>query len=351
MRALELRSYEEGERSLTLVERPLPEPREGEVLVRVEAAPVNPSDLMFLRGMYGQRKRLPVVAGFEGAGTVVAAGGGLWPRYLAGKPVACAAPFDGDGTWAEYMVAPAAQVIPLSRGTDIEQAASMIVNPFSAWALMERAGELKAGAVVQTAAASALGRMVVRLAVRRGLHTINVVRRRAQAELLGREGAGHVLDSNAPDFDENLRELCARHRATVAFDAVAGEMTGRVLRAMPKGARAVVYGALSQEGCVVDPRSLIFEGKVVEGFWLSEWLGRRSALRKFLVARKVEEMLRGELKTEVRARLPLEEAAAGLRAYAGEMTGGKVLFTPHAPARETNRRGADGAEQYSPSRV
>jgi NADPH:quinone reductase-like Zn-dependent oxidoreductase len=330
MRALELSSYEEGERSLAVVERPLPRPHAGEVLVKIAAAPVNPSDLMFVRGLYGQRKRLPVVAGFEGAGTVVEAGAGLLPRYLLGKPVACAAPFDGDGTWAEYMVTPAAQVIPLSSATDLEQAAAMIVNPFSAWALLERAAELKANAVVQTAAASALGRMVVRLAMARGLHTINIVRRPEQAQVLAHEGAAYVLDSNDADFDERLGELCVRLRASVGFEAVAGEMTGRVLRAMPRGGRIVVYGALSREGCVVDPRSLIFEGKRVEGFWLADWLKRQNALKKFLVARKVEKLLRGELKTEVRARLPLEEAVGGIRAYARDMTGGKVLFIPHA---------------------
>jgi len=328
MRALELRSYEEGEHSLAVVERPLPVPKAGQVLVEMAAAPVNPSDLMFLRGLYGQRKRLPVVAGFEGAGRVVAAGGGAWARYLLGRPVACAAPFDGDGTWAEYMLAPAEQVIPLGRGTDLEQAASMIVNPFSAWALMGRAAELKAKAVVQTAAASALGRMVVRLAAARGVETINVVRRAEQAETLRLAGAAHVLDSTAADFDARLRELCSRLGATVAFEAVAGETTGRILAAMPRGGLAVVYGALSQGACAVDPRSLIFEGKRVEGFWLADWLRRQNALRKFLMARKVERMLGGELKTEVRARLPLEEAAEGIRRYADNMTAGKILLVP-----------------------
>ncbi|HZI20259.1 MAG TPA: zinc-binding dehydrogenase [Pyrinomonadaceae bacterium] len=333
MRALELRSYEEGERSLAVVERPVPAPGPGQVLIEMAAAPVNPSDLMFLRGLYGQRKRLPVVAGFEGAGRVVAAGPGVWPRYLAGKPVACAAPFDGDGTWAEYMLAPASQVIPLTRGTDLELAASMIVNPFSAWALMERAAQLKAGAVVQTAAASALGRMVVRLAARRGVETVNVVRRAEQAEALRRDGARHVLDSTGEDFDRRLRELCASLKATVAFEAVAGEMTGRVLAAMPRGSRAVVYGALSQGACAIDPRSLIFEGKRVEGFWLSDWMKKQNVLKKFLVARKVEEMLGGELKTEVRARLPLEEAAEGIRQYASDMTAGKIILVPREGAR------------------
>jgi NADPH:quinone reductase len=333
MRALELRSYEAGEHSLAVVERPVPAPGAGQVLVEVAAAPVNPSDLMFLRGLYGQRKRLPVVAGFEGAGRVVAAGGGAWARYLAGKPVACAAPFDGDGTWAEYMLAPAAQVIPLSRGTDLDQAASMIVNPFSAWALMGRAAELKAKALVQTAAASALGRMIVRLAAARGIETINIVRRAGQVEALRRAGATHVLDSTGENFDRDLRELCARHGATVAFEAVAGEMTGRVLNAMPRGARAILYGALSHGACSVDPRALIFEGKGVEGFWLADWLRRQNVLKKFLVARKVEQMLGGELKTEVRARVPLEEAIEGIRRYAADMTAGKILLVPRAGTR------------------
>ncbi|HEV3468275.1 MAG TPA: zinc-binding dehydrogenase [Pyrinomonadaceae bacterium] len=328
MRAVELRSYEEGEGGLSVVERPVPSPRRGEVLVRIAAAPVNPSDLMFVRGLYGHRKRLPVVPGFEGSGVVVASGGGLLGSYLKGRRVACAAPLEGDGTWAEYMRVPAAQCIPLRKGVETEHAASMIVNPFTAWALMELARRSGARAVVQTAAASALGRMVVRLGRSQGVEVISVVRRDEQVRLLQTEGARHVLNSEAADFDERLRELCARLRATVAFEAVAGELTGRVLRAMPEGGRAVVYGALSQAGCVVDPRSLIFESKRVEGFWLSQWLLGRNALRRILVAGKVQRLLAGELKTEVRARLPLERAAEGLRRYQREMTGGKIILVP-----------------------
>ncbi|HEU4597223.1 MAG TPA: alcohol dehydrogenase catalytic domain-containing protein, partial [Pyrinomonadaceae bacterium] len=166
MRALELRDYEDAD-ALALVERPVPRPGEGEALVRIAATPINPSDLMFVRGLYGQKKRLPVVPGFEGSGVVVEAGDGMMGRYLKGKRVACAAPFDGDGTWAEYMLTPAALCIPLDARTELESAASMIVNPFTAWALLARARRLGAKAVVQTAAASALGRMVVRLAAAR----------------------------------------------------------------------------------------------------------------------------------------------------------------------------------------
>ena len=226
------------------------------------------------------------------------------------------------------MLADASYCIPLRKATDIEQASTMIVNPFTAWALLSIAKQLGAQAIVQTAAASALGRMIVRLATSRGVGSVNIVRRAEQVALLKSEGAANVLNSSDEDFDERLRELCKHLRATVMFDAVAGELTGRVLRAMPSGATAIVYGALSLEGCLADPRSLIFERKSVRGFWLSDWLRSQGALEKFRASGSVQKLLGGELKTEIRARLPLERAAEGINEYAHEMTGGKILLVP-----------------------
>lgn len=328
MRAVELRSYEGGADALAVVDRPVPRPGAGRVLVRIKASPVNPSDLSFLRGAYGIKKELPVVPGFEASGEVVASGGGVWANHIVGRRVACAAPADGDGTWAEFMLAEAAFCIPLSKFTDIEQAATMIVNPFTAWALLGLAEERGARAVVQTAAASALGRMIVRLARSRGVRVVNVVRRREQVELLKSEGAADVLDSSEQDFDARLEELCKSLRATVAFDAVAGQLTGRVLRAMPAGSECVVYGGLSAEGCLLDPRSLIFERKRLRGFWLTDWMRRTGALKKFSASRSIQKLLKDELHTEIRARFPLEQAPEGVRLYEREMTGGKVLFVP-----------------------
>jgi NADPH:quinone reductase-like Zn-dependent oxidoreductase len=226
------------------------------------------------------------------------------------------------------MLADAAQCIPLRKDTDIEQASMMIINPFTAWALLGLSKELRAPAVVQTAAASALGRMIQRLAKKRGVGVVNVVRRPEQVALLEGEGAQYVLDSTADDFDERLKELCKRLRATVAFDAVAGELTGRLLSAMPNGGTAIVYGGLSMQPCLADPRSLIFERKTVRGFWLSDWMRNAGALKKLLAAQGVQRLLKDELRTEVRARLPLEQAPEGVRTYAGEMTGGKIIFVP-----------------------
>src|SRR6516225_9318211 len=138
-------------------------------------------------------------------------------------------------------------------------------------------------------------------------------------------GAEYVLDSSDPQFDQALATLCRQLGANLAFDTVAGDMTGRILRAMPPGSRVLVYGALSLQACQIDPSSLIFAGKHVEGFWLSAWLRRRNLVGQFRLARQVQVLLVGELKTEIQTRLPLEEAAQGLALYSNNMTAGKVL--------------------------
>lgn len=340
MRALELRAYDVAPESLAVVEKSVPRPGAGQVLVRISASPVNPSDLAFLLGLYGVKKPLPVVPGFEASGRVVQAGRGFLARSLVGKRVACAALTDGDGTWAEYMVTSASLCIPLIKEINDEQGATAIVNPLTAWALMNMAKRNRARAVVQTAAASALGQMVESLGRRFRLPVINIVRRTAQVDLLKSRGAEHVLESSAADFDERLRELCLQLKATVGFDAVAGELTGRILNAMPDGALVIVYGALSGEGCLVDPRALIFEGKRVEGFWLSKWLRSQNIVNMLRTTRRVQKLLANDLKTEIRARLPLEDAHKGLKMYSEQMTGGKILFIPGLK-KEVSRRNAE----------
>ncbi len=330
MRAVLLRDYGGGPDSITVAEVPVPRPGPGQVLVRVAASPVNPSDLMFIRGLYGFTKPLPAIPGFEGSGTVVAAGRGIMPRLLLGRRVACAAadPNIVGGTWAEYLVTFAKLCIPLRKEVELEQGATMVINPLTAWGLLEEARRGSHRAVVQTAAASALGRMVVRLGRRFSIATINIVRRPEQAELLRKMGAEHVLNANDSGFDGNLRDLCHALGATIGFEAVAGEMSGRILRAQPRGSRLLIYGALSREPSRIDPGSLIFEGKRVEGFWLSSWLRSKTLLGQLRIAGKVQGLLGTDLRTDIQARLPLEGAARGLEQYATHMTSGKVLFVP-----------------------
>ena len=165
MRAVQLKAYDGKPGSLTVAEVPVQRPGPGEVLVKVFASPVNPSDLAFITGNYGIKKALPATPGFEGSGTVVATGSGMMARVMTGRRVACAAadPKSTGGMWAGYIVTSAQFCVPLSKRVDLEQGATMLVNPLTAWALVGEARRGRHRAIVQTAAASALGRMVVRL--------------------------------------------------------------------------------------------------------------------------------------------------------------------------------------------
>jgi len=330
MRAVQLRAYDGKPESIGVVEMPTPVPARGEVLIRVHASPINPSDLHFVRGEYGFKKPLPTVPGFEGSGTVVAAGGGLLAKWLKGRRVAFAVAEAGveSGAWAQYVVTRALRCVPLRKDVDLEQAAAMLVNPLMAIALMDEARRGGHHAIVQTAAASALGKMIIRLAKRSSIPLVNVVRRPEQVDALRQAGAEHVLDSSAADFDANLRRICRELGATICFDAVAGAVGGRVLHAQPKGSHLIVYGGLSGQPLPVTGGELIFDGKRVSGMWLSRWMTQRNPLRQLQTANTVQSLLAGDLSSPIQARLPLQDVARGLEQYANNMSAGKVLFMP-----------------------
>ena len=168
-----------------LVERALPVPKHGQLLIHMRAAPINPNDLMFLDGIYEVKKPLGTIAGFEGTGTVVATGGGAIARFMLGRDVACAAG-EGDGTWAEYACADALQSAPLKHGTDPQQAAMLLTNPLTASVLLATARRAGHRAFVQNAAAGAIGKMLVRSGARAGEPVIISVRRPAQAAAFAR---------------------------------------------------------------------------------------------------------------------------------------------------------------------
>jgi NADPH:quinone reductase-like Zn-dependent oxidoreductase len=336
MRALQLDQYREDVveaiEGLKVVERSVPTLRRGQVLVRMEAAPCNPSDLLLLQGKYGVIKTLPCVPGWEGAGTVVATGGGWLAGRLKGKRVACGVQDDRDGTWAEFLVTEATMCIPLKRRLPIEQAASMIVNPLTAMGLLDTARRDGHRAAVHTAAASQLGRMLLALATETSCPVIHVVRREDQAKLLRSLGAEHVLNSSVESFADQFRSACSSLNATAAFEAVAGDMPGTLINLMPPGSTAYVYGALSQQPCGnIDPIELIFRDKTVTGFYLGKWLRNRGMIGILRASGRVQRMLiDGRIKTTVQRILTLDDSVDGLKHYVNNMTRGKALITPHA---------------------
>ncbi len=315
----------QGERtsgSLAARHVPVPHPAGGEVLVRVAAAPINPSDFRFLAGSGADSA--PVVPGLEGSGTVVASGGGLLPRLLRGRRVAFAT--TRGGTWAEYAVARAAHCVPLRHNVSLEQGATLIVNPMTAMAFLDMAKRGGHEAIVNNAAASALGRMIVRLGRTRGVGVISVVRRPEQAQLLRGLGAEHVLDSSDRRFALELRELAERLKATLLFDAVGGTETQTLIEAAPPSSTIVVYAALSGERSAFDARTLAGQDKKIAGFYLGNWMAQAGVVRTLRNARRVQRLVHDELQTTIQARFPLSDAQAAAAAYRANMTAGKVLL-------------------------
>jgi NADPH2:quinone reductase len=315
---------------LTVVSKPVPQPGRGQVLIRIEAAPCNPSDLLYLQGLYGVKKTLPSVPGWEGAGTVVRSGGGVLGRMLLGRRVACAGQADADGTWAEYFVTEAGLCVPLQEQVSFEQGAMLVINPLTALALLERCTKGNHRAAVHTAGASQLGRMLVRLAASRRLPMIHIVRRDEQVEALKALGAEVVLNCEREGFDEALRHECERLTATIALEAVAGAMTSRLLKAMPRGSTAIVYGVLSNEPCRdIDPYDLIFRGQRVEGFWLTPWLLGKGMIGRIRITGQAQKLIAGGvLDSTIRARLGFDQVRPALRDYHHRMSEGKVLICP-----------------------
>ncbi len=259
----------------TIAEIPVPQPGTGEVLVKMHASPINPSDLAFLAGGYGIKKPYPAVPGFEGSGTVVTAGKGILPKLWLGKNVACAASPKYNGCWAEYMVTTAASCVPLSKEISMEQGAMMFVNPMTALAFFDvyknlpNPGKKKRG-IINTAAASALGRMVIKLGKTQGIPVISVVRRKEQVDILKAEGAENILNSSDADFEKSLKELAHKINATVIFDCVGGKMVQQLIDATPNESHLFIYGRLSSEPCEIQPGNLIFSESKIQGFWLTE---------------------------------------------------------------------------------
>lgn len=261
---------------------------------------------------------------------MVRAGRGLLGRILLGRRVACAGQLDADGTWAEYFVTDVGLRVPLNNQLNFEQGAMLIVNPLTALVLFEKCVKGRHVADVHTAAASQLGRMLARLAVSRQFSMIHVVRRDEQIEQLKALVAEVVLNSQHADFYETLRRESVRLGATIALDAIAAPMTGRLLKAMPAGSKAVVYGVLSNQACEeIGPHNLIFREQRIEGFWLTPWLLDKGMISRIRLTRHAQRLIaRGVIDSKIRVRLSCDKARSGLHDYHHRMSEGKLLICP-----------------------
>lgn len=331
MQAVRYEQFGEPAEVLSVQEVAVPEPGPGQVRVRLLASPINPSDLMTIRGEYGKLPELPATPGFEGVGLVEASGGGLLARLRRNRRVAVLGSLTGN--WAEQAIVPAKQVVPVPAALSIEQAATLFINPVTAWAMTRRVLRIPAGGwLLQTAAGSQLGRMVIRLGRQLGFRTINVVRRDEQIEELTRLGgdavfAFDVASQTPEDLAAMVREITGARGVEWAIDPVGGELGSAVIGCLAQGGRMLVFGTLDDQPLTFSPRSLMTPGASVEGFWLARWLGKQSLMSKLKMIRAVVRLVRaGVLVSEIGETYPLERVVEAVTASEQPGRVGKVLL-------------------------
>lgn len=334
MNALTLPSYQgniiRALKSLELRSIPIPGLQPDEVLVRIQAAPVNPSDLAFIQGGYNVRKALPAIPGFEGTGEVIKTGNDPAAKALKGRRVSFFSQTSSGGSWATHIRIKATECLELVENLPVEQAACFSVNPFTAYAMVELARETGSRAIVQNAAAGQVGRFINILAERENIRVINIVRKEEHVEKMESLGFTNVLWALDNMFRDKLKQLSATHGDDIVFDAVGGELTGHILDAMPDGTSLYLYGALGARTLSEIPASdIIFKQKSVRGFNMNEWKKRlhRDAFRD--ISNKLQLMFaEGVLETGIQGTYPLRDYEQALMQYIRTMSEGKVLLIP-----------------------
>lgn len=293
---------------LEFASTPRPKPGLGQVLIKVRRAAINPSDIAFIQGFYGQKRIKGEPAGFEGVGTVIDAGPGLMGRLLKGRDVVFYVTPNGSGAWADYAVTHASMALPLKKGVSDQDAAAMLVNPVTAIAMLDmvRFGD----AFVFSAAASQLGKLIARLAAEQGKRMIALVRRDAPIEPLKALGATYVLNETAPDFADQLASVLAQEKPVIFLDSLAAGTSTKVFDAMGANARWVIYGKLDPAPTeIVNPGQLIFQNKSIEGFWTTKWAREASFFQKMRKFNQLQNRFRdGQWTTDISAELPIEHA-------------------------------------------
>jgi len=326
MRGVILDRFGEPKDVLGVTDRPMPTPGPGQVRVRMLAAPVNPSDLMTCRGIYTKIPSLPFAPGYEGVGVVESAGPGLFGKFLVGRRVAM---LTGEGgSWQEYNVIPARQAVPLSNQIPIDQAAMFFVNPTTAYVLTREVLKVPSGEwLLQTAAGSALGQMVIRLGKHFGFRTICVVRRSQQVRELVELGADEVIATDEQDLHERVMQITGGKGVRHAIDPVSGELGSRVIRCLSPGGRLIVFGTLSHQPLQFSSRDLMTPGASVEGFWLGNFMAKLGLLKKLSIVSKVGSLMKaGILVSEIGKTFTLDEIREACVEAERTARGGKVLL-------------------------
>jgi mitochondrial enoyl-[acyl-carrier protein] reductase / trans-2-enoyl-CoA reductase len=299
-------------------------PDAGEVVFDVLLFPINPADVSFCRGTYRLRPPLPATPGAECVGRVTAVGAGV--AHV--KPGDLVINLQREN-WAQRRRVKANDVIAVPAGIDLEQAAMLRINPPTALLLLSDFVELKPGDwIIQNVANSAVGRLVIRLALALGVRTMNVVRRASLFDDLKRLGADACV-VDGPDLADKVKAANGGAPIRLALDAVSGQATARLSGCLAEGGVVVNYGSMSGEDPVMSRAGLINGGQKLVGFILGRGLATRTPDQvRAMYGELGRQVKDGYLSAPVEKVYPIEEIKAALaHAQRGER-GGKILIRP-----------------------
>lgn len=306
-----------------LTEYTLEPPQPHQVRVKVLAAPINPADFLLVTGTHAYQPQLPSFVGIEGVGEVLEVGAAV-AHLQPGDQVL----LPPGGTWAEQLNCPAEVLYTLPQAIDPLQASMLGVNPITAMLMLTSFVDLQPGDwLLQNAANSAVGKLIVRLATLKGIRTLNIVRRESLVEELKALGATAVLVG-----EEGLAEQVKQHLAgkplRLALDAIAGEASGRMLECLSPGGCLVVYGLLSNQPVQLPTAKLVFGDLSVTGFSrLGTFAKLGHAKVQSLYTELAQMVMAGQLTSEIEAVYPLSRIKEAVAQAELQGRSGKILLS------------------------
>ncbi|MCW2863708.1 MAG: NADPH:quinone reductase [Actinoallomurus sp.] len=297
-----------------------------DVLLQMEAAPVNPVDFLFSNGWYGVQPRIPSTIGAEGVGRILEVGSAADPSLI-GKRVVVLPTYE-QGLWADTAVVPARNVVVVPEAVDASQLSMLAINPVTAYLILNDYVDLEPGEWVgQNLGNSTVARHVIALAKRAGVRTLSVVRsEKAAAEV--RAQGGDIVLVDGEDLGDRIADALAGQHLRLVLDGAGGSTAGALAGALEHGGTVVAYGTTTGEVPPVPLGKLVFEDVTVRGFWIRTWVDQtpRAEIER-TVAELADLVARGVLSVPVDSTYPIERYEDALaRATSPERTG-KVLLT------------------------
>jgi NADPH:quinone reductase-like Zn-dependent oxidoreductase len=325
MRQLQLMAH--GEPSDVIELNTVSEPPLGQedVLISMEAAPLNPSDFLFVRGTYGVRPAFPSSVGAEGVGRVAKVGSKV-DVALQSKRVLIIPTYE-QGTWADQVVAPVRNLVPMSDEADPLQLSMIGINPVTAYLLLNRYVSLMPGDWIgQTAANAAMGQYIIALAKLAGVKTLNVVRREEAAEQVRQWGGDRVVMQSG-DLHKDIEEALDGKKLSLVLDTVGGAPVGELAKSLKPGGAVVVYSIQSGQFPAMPPKEFIYRGLSLHGFWLINWTRNAPRAEIEEIYQKLGDLVAdGSLSAAVEHVYSLDQFKEAFKQSLKSNRSGKILF-------------------------